>query len=158
MGTDRVREFFKSRGLDYEVKEFEASTATVELAAAALGVSPGEIAKTMAFQLKEEPILIVAKGTARIDNRKFKDNFKQRAKMMSPEAVLEATGFPVGGVCPFDSTQIKVYLDVSLQEFDHVFPAAGTPNSTVKITPQALAEIVQGIWIDVSVQEANSQG
>ncbi len=151
MGTERVRQFFETKGLDYEIKEFEASTATVELAARALGVSPAEIAKTMAFQLKEGPILIVAKGTARIDNRKFKDYFKQRAKMMNPEAVLEATGYPVGGVCPFDTTQIEIYLDLSLKEFAYIFPAAGTANSTVKITPEALAEIARGTWADLCV-------
>lgn len=151
MSTERVKQFFKKNGLNYEVLQFDVSTATVDLAAAAVGVSPAEIAKTMAFQLKEEPILVVTKGTARIDNRKFKDCFNQKAKMLNPEAVLEATGYQVGGVCPFDSPQIKVYLDISLREFEYIFPAAGSANSAVKITPADLKDVTGGIWVDVCV-------
>lgn len=149
MSVDRVRQYFQDKGLNYEILEFEASTATVELAAAAVGVEPARIAKTMAFRLKEEVIVVVAKGDARVDNRKFKDCFKQKARMISPEDVLEATGYPVGGVCPFALENIAVYLDVSLQEFDYVYPAAGSPNSAVKITPEELAEVTGGSWVDV---------
>lgn len=149
MSTERVRQFFKERNLNYQIWEFETSTATVELAANSLGVQPAQIAKTMAFGLKEGNIVIVAKGDARIDNRKYKDFFKQKAKMLSPEEVLEATGYPVGGVCPFALENVKVYLDVSLKEFDYVYPAAGTPNSATKISPQELAEVTGGTWVDV---------
>lgn len=149
MSTEKVRQFFQERNLNYQIWEFETSTATVELAAAALGVEPARIAKTMAIRLKEQVIVVVAKGDARLDNRKFKDCFKQKARMLSPEEVLEATGYPVGGVCPFALENVRVYLDVSLQEFDYVYPAAGTPNSATKISPQELAEVTGGAWVDV---------
>lgn len=149
MSVDRVRQYFADKGLNYPIMEFEVSTATVELAAAALGVEPARIAKTMAIRLKDKVIVVVAKGDARLDNRKFKDCFKQKARMLSPEEVLEVTGYPVGGVCPFGLENIPVYLDVSLQQFDYVYPAAGSPNSATKITPQELAEVTGGAWVDV---------
>ena len=150
MSIESVRAFFAERGLDYPILEFTESSATVDLAAKALGVEPQLIAKTLAFSVNGSPILVLAKGDARIDNRKFKDIFKTKARMLPPDEVLAITGHPVGGVCPFGlANPIDVYLDVSLQAFEYVFPAAGGGNTAVKITPAALQEITSARWIDV---------
>ncbi|MGI5902085.1 MAG: YbaK/EbsC family protein [Desulfitobacteriia bacterium] len=152
MGVGEVKKYFKDKGLNYEVLEFEASTATVELAAEALGVQPGLIAKTMAFKLKDEQkILLICAGDKRIDNRKFKKTFHSKGKMLSQEEVEDATGHPVGGVCPFGlRNELPVYLDVSLKAYDFVYPAAGSSNSAVKITPEDLEKITKGKWVEVS--------
>jgi len=150
MGVEKVKQFFAERQLDYDILEFDTSTATVELAAEAVGVEPARIAKTMAIRLKDRDIVVVTKGDARLDNRKFKDCFHSKAKMLKADEVLEVTGHPVGGVCPFGlKDDLPVYLDVSLKEFDCVYPAAGTPNSAVKITLDGLEEVTAGTWVDV---------
>lgn len=151
MGVQDVKKYFQENNLNYEILEFEASTATVELAARALGVKPALIAKTMSFKLKnKENILIIAAGDRRVDNRKFKDVFKTKARMLDPEEVVEVTGHPVGGVCPFGlKNNLPVYLDVSLKEYEFVYPAAGSPNSAVKMTPDELQEVTSGEWVDV---------
>ncbi len=150
MSIESVKRYFEENRPEFKVIEIDQSTATVELAAAALGVEPARIAKTMAFRLKERDILILSKGDARVDNRKYKDEFREKAKMLKPEEVLDVTGHPVGGVCPFGlRSSLDVYLDVSLKEFDTVFPAAGSPNSAVEMTPEQLKEITGGIWVDV---------
>lgn len=151
MSLESVRTFFLENGYtDLKILETEESTATVELAAKAHGVAPELIAKTMAFGLKDRKILIVTKGDARIDNRKFKDFFHEKATMLNPEEVLEATGHPVGGVCPFGlKNPMDIYLDVSMKEFEYVYPAAGSTNSAVKITPERLQQVTGGTWIDV---------
>ena len=151
MSLESVKKFFSENGYtDLQILETELSSATVELAAKAHGVAPALIAKTMAFGLKDREILIVTKGDARIDNRKFKDHFHEKASMLSPEEVVEITGHPVGGVCPFGLKKpMDIYLDVSLKEFEYVYPAAGSTNSAVKITPDRLQEVTGGIWIDV---------
>ncbi len=150
MSVAAVRKFFEDKKLNFEIIEMEESTATVELAAQALGVAPALIAKTMAFRLKEENILIVAQGDARVDNRKYKDYFKEKAKMLKPDEVFEVTGHPVGGVCPFGlKNPLNIYLDISLKKFEYVYPAAGSRNSAVKMTPAELQEITEGKWIDV---------
>lgn len=151
MSLESVRKFFAENGYtDLRILETELSTATVELAAKAHGVQPALIAKTMAFGLKDRKILIVTKGDARIDNRKFKDCFHEKASMLNPEEVLEITGHPVGGVCPFGlKNPMDIYLDVSMKKFEYVFPAAGSTNSAVKITPGRLQEVTGGTWIDV---------
>jgi len=151
MSVEDVRKYFKERQLNYEVTEPEESTATVELAAKALGVKPALIAKTLSFKLKDNRyILLVTKGDARIDNRKYKDYFKVKAKMLKPDEVLEVTGHQVGGVCPFAlKNPIEIYLDKSLQEFEYIFPAAGSGNSFVKMTPDELQVITDSIWVDV---------
>src|SRR5690606_5132831 len=124
----------EAQKLNVEVLAMESSTATVELAAEALGVEPGRIAKSMAVRLKDRDIIIVAKGDVRLDNRKFKDQFKEKARFIGGEEMLEATGHPVGGVCPFGlSKPLDVYLDESLRVYDHVYPAAGGPNTCLKI-------------------------
>lgn len=150
MSVENVRKFFDDNKLDLHIIEHQESTATVELAAKALGVEPALIAKTMSFKLKDRNILIVTKGDARIDNRKYKDCFGEKARMLDPDEVLEVTGHPVGGVCPFAlKNPLDVYLDVTLTEFEYVYPAAGSGNSAVKITPRKLEEVTGGKWIDV---------
>lgn len=151
MSLESVRKFFNENGYsDLQIIETEMSTATVELAAKAHGVAPALIAKTMSFGLKDRAILIVTKGDARIDNRKFKDSFHEKAKMLSYDEVLEITGHPVGGVCPFGlKSPMDIYLDISMKEFEYVYPAAGTANSAVKITPDRLQEVTRGTWVDV---------
>lgn len=150
MSVDSVKQHFKTAGLELEVIEFTESSATVELAARVLGVETGRIAKTMAFRLKERDILIVTKGDARIDNRKYKETFKEKAKMMNHDEVAAVAGHPVGGVCPFGlKNPLAIYLDRSLQAFDIVYPAGGSPSSAVKITVEQLAKITGGTWVDV---------
>ncbi|HHT50817.1 MAG TPA: YbaK/EbsC family protein [Eubacteriaceae bacterium] len=150
MGTEDVRRYFKENNYDFEIYELEESTATVEEAAKAHGVIPAMIAKTLAFDLKDKQILIVTNGEARIDNKKYKAQFRKKAKMMKPDQVLKIVGHPVGGVCPFGlKNPLEIYLDKSLLEFDYIYPAAGASNSSIKITPQKLQEITQGIWVDV---------
>lgn len=149
MSLESVRDFFAAKALDIPIIELEVSTATVALAAVAHGVEPGRIAKTLAFRLTDgRVILLVARGDARIDNRKFKDTFG-KGKMLPAEEVVELTGHPVGGVCPFGlATPLPIYLDQSLQDFDEILPAAGAIHSAVRITPQLLASATDGLWVD----------
>jgi Cys-tRNA(Pro) deacylase len=150
MSLESVKQYFKDNNLSLEIIEMGQSTATVELAANALGVKPALIAKTMAFKLKDRNILILSEGDSRIDNRKFKDYFHTKATMLSADEVLEFTGHPVGGVCPFGlKTQMDTYLDESLKKFEYVYPAAGSRNSAVKITPEELSKVTSGTWVDV---------
>ena len=150
MSLQSVRDFFAARQLDIPIIELEVSTATVALAAEAHGVEPGRIAKTLAFRINGgQAILLVARGDARIDNRKFKDCFG-KGKMLPAEEVVELTGHPVGGVCPFGlANELPIYLDQSLQAFDEVLPAAGAIHSAVRLSPILLAEITGGHWVDV---------
>lgn len=149
MSIQSVRQFFDNKGVDIPIIELETSTATVELAAAAHGVEPGRIAKTLAFRLAEKVVLVVARGDARIDNRKFKEAFG-KGRMLPAEEVEALTGHPVGGVCPFGlATDLPVFLDVSLQHYDEVLPAAGATHSAVRLAPQHILELVEGSWIDV---------
>ncbi len=153
MSLVSVRQFFERKGINIPIIELETSTATVELAAEAHGVEPGRIAKTLAFRLPEKVVLVVARGDARIDNRKFKQTFG-KGRMLPADEVEALTGHPVGGVCPFGlATDLPVYLDVSLQYFDEVLPAAGAIHSAVRLTPQHMLELVDGNWVDVC-QEA----
>jgi prolyl-tRNA editing enzyme YbaK/EbsC (Cys-tRNA(Pro) deacylase) len=150
MSLQSVREFFAARNLDIPIIELDVSTATVALAAAAHGVEPGRIAKTLAFRLRGgEAVMLVASGDARIDNKKFKDRFG-KGKMLPPEEVEELTGHPVGGVCPFGLPRpLPIYLDRSLQKYDEVLPAAGATHTAIRISPARMAEITTGIWVDV---------
>jgi prolyl-tRNA editing enzyme YbaK/EbsC (Cys-tRNA(Pro) deacylase) len=150
MSLQSVREFFHSRDIQLPIIETEASTATVALAAEAHGVEPGRIAKTLAFRIAgDKVILLVASGVARVDNRKFKEAFG-KGKMLGPEEVVELTSHPVGGVCPFGLPQpLPIYLDHSLNNFDEVLPAAGSINSAIRITPALLASVTEGQWVDV---------
>jgi prolyl-tRNA editing enzyme YbaK/EbsC (Cys-tRNA(Pro) deacylase) len=150
MSLESVRQFFAARQLDIPVIELEVSTATVALAAEAHGVEPGRIAKTLAFRIGAgQAILLVARGDARIDNRKFKDALG-KGKMLPADEVVALTGHPVGGVCPFGlASDLPIYLDRSLRAFDEVLPAAGAVHSAVRISPTQLAEITGGQWVDV---------
>lgn len=150
MSLQSVREFFLTRHLHLPIIELGVSTTTVALAAQAHGVEPGRIAKTLAFRLNDERvILVVAAGDGRIDNKKFKGAFG-KGKMLQPEQVADITGHPVGGVCPFGLARpLPVYLDRTLRKFDHVLPAAGSTNTAVRITPGQLEDVTNGQWVDV---------
>ncbi len=150
MSLQTVRDFFSARQLDIPIIELEVSTATVALAAEAHGVEPGRIAKTLAFRLNGgRVIILVARGDARVEHRKFKGVFG-KGKMLSVDEVVELTGHPVGGVCPFGLAQpLPVYLDKSLLDFDEVLPAAGATHTAVRISPTQMAEVTNGQWVDV---------
>ena len=152
MTIEQVREYLNGCGLGERVREFDVSSATVELAAQALGCEPCLIAKTMSFLVDGHVALVVLAGDARVDNAKFKGVFHQKAKMLSHEQVAELTGFPVGGVCPFLAPEnTRVYLDESLKRFEIVYPAAGSRSSAVELTIPELesASRCDG-WVDVS--------
>lgn len=150
MGIDAVRAFFKNKSPDIKITEHPASTANVAQAATALGVAAGQIAKTLAIKVGDKVVLIVTRGDARLDNRKLKDTFGGRPRMLPAEDVANLTGHPVGGVCPFGlATKLPVYCDLSLQTFDIVFPAAGSVNSSIRIEPTRLASLAKAQWLDV---------
>jgi len=153
MSLQSVRDFFTARQIDMPIIELEVSTATVALAAEAHGVEPGRIAKTLAFRLQGgEAILLVARGDARVEHRKFKAVFG-KGKMLALDEVVELTGHPVGGVCPFGLAQpLPIYLDQSLQAFAEVLPAAGETHTAVRISPAQLAAVTGGQWVDVCQQ------
>ena len=151
MSIKTVKQYFEDNNLPLEIIETTKDTSTVEKAAVALGVEPDMIARTLAFKLKEKDILILTKGGAKTDNRKFKDYFKQKPKFVKFEDVEAITSHPVGGVCPFGlPKKLDIFLDVSLKEFTIVYPAGGSPNSAVKIDVSYLEEVTGGIWIDIS--------
>ena len=150
MSLESVRAFFAEKAPDIAVIESPDSSATVTLAAAAYGVEPGRIAKTLSLRIGERVVLIVASGTSRMDNKKLKALFKGKPKMLGLEKVADITGHEVGGVCPFGlKTPLPIYCDVSLQAFDEVVPAAGSTHSAVRIAPARMAELVRAEWIDV---------
>lgn len=151
MSIEKVREHLKKFDKNKDILEFDSSSATVELAAAALACEPKRIAKTLSFKIENESILIVAAGDTKIDNKKFKDKFHTKAKMLTPDEVLNSIGHAVGGVCPFGiPSDIKVYLDISLKRFTTVFPACGSSNSAIELTIPEL-ETYSGYseWVDV---------
>ena len=150
MSLESVRAFLAEKAPDIAVIELETSTATVALAAEAHGVEPGRIAKTLSLRVADRVVLVVARGDARLDNRKLKDAFGGKPKMLSAEDVVALTGHPVGGVCPFGlATDLPVYCDVSLQAFDEVVPAAGSTHSAVRIAPGRMAGLTSAEWVDV---------
>ncbi len=151
MSVEIVKAYLKQEGCSKEVLEFDTSSATVELAAQAAGVIPARITKTLALMSKEGPIVIAVAGDAKIDNRKFKDTFGMKAKMLSAEETLAATGHAVGGVCPFALPEgTKAYADISMKRFDTVFPAAGSSNSAVELTCEELYRFGHCIaWVDI---------
>lgn len=151
MAIERVKEYFKQYGMEDRVREFETSSATVELAAEALRCEPCRIAKTLSFSVGGAPILIVAAGDAKIDNPKYKARFGVKARMLSPGEAETLIGHSVGGVCPFAvNAGVTVYLDESLKRFETVFPACGSSNSAIELT---IAELERysafAAWIDV---------
>ena len=151
MAIERVKDYFRALGMESRVWEFDTSSATVELAAQTLGVRPARIAKTLSFALGEGCVLIVAAGDARIDNRKYKDQFQAKASMLAYEDVERLTGSAVGGVCPFALPQATpVYLDASLKRFLTVFPACGSDNSAMELTCDELFRYSHATaWVDV---------
>lgn len=151
MSLERAKQYLEKKGFLENVIELEESTATVSQAAEALGVEPGMIAKTMSFLQGEQPVLILTEGTAKIDNRKYKDTFHVKAKMIPFEEVEEIVGHAPGGVCPFGIKEgIAVYLDESLKQFETVYPASGNSNSAVRLTIAQLEQAVESKgWVDV---------
>jgi prolyl-tRNA editing enzyme YbaK/EbsC (Cys-tRNA(Pro) deacylase) len=150
MSLESVRAWLAAYAPDLPLIEVAESTATVETAARALGVESGRIAKTLAVRVRETVFLLVARGDARLDNGKSKAELGGRPRMLGPEETLALTGHPVGGVCPFGlATPLPIYCDVSLRDFDRVYPAAGSLNTSVEVTPERLFELVGERWIDL---------
>ena len=162
MAIEKVREYFKSLGIDNRILEFDVSSATVELAAKAVGVEGARICKTLSFKDGDDGcILIQTAGDTKIDNRKFKDTFGQKAKMLTAEEVVEFTGHAIGGVCAFaiENPKVRVYCDESLKRFETVFPACGSSNSAIEFTCDELYKYSQALeWIDVcKIPEPNPE-
>lgn len=150
MSAESVRAWIAENAPDLPIIEVEGTTATVATAAESLSVEPGRIAKTLAVRAGEQTFLVVARGDARLDNRKCKDELGARPRMLGPEATLELTGHPVGGVCPFGlKMPLPVYLDVSLKAFDTVYPAGGSLNTSVEVGVGRLFELVGDRWVDL---------
>lgn len=151
MSLEKVKKFFESKGLENAVMEFDVSSATVELAAKALGCEEARIAKTLSFRIDEHPVLIVTAGDVKIDNSKYKKLFHTKAKMLKFEEVEAVIGHGVGGVCPFAVNDgVKVYLDESLKRFDTVFPACGSSNSAIELNIPDLEKYSGSDgWVDV---------
>ena len=154
MALEEAKEYLVSQGYGDRIRIFDVSSATVELAAAAVGTEPARIAKSLTFMLEDHPIMILAAGDAKVSNHKYKAYFHKKAKMLTREEVHALIGHDVGGVCPFGIKEgVKVYLDISLKRFDKVYPACGSANSAVELTPDEL-EKLSGCraWIDVCEQ------
>ncbi|MDZ5721066.1 YbaK/EbsC family protein, partial [Bacillus sp. SXabc123] len=152
MSLESVKTHFKQWHRENDVMEFETSSATVEQAAETIGVMPARIAKTLSFRGEgDQAMLIVAAGDAKIDNKKFRQTFGFKARMLSPDEVLEQTGHEIGGVCPFGlAHDLEVYLDISLKRFETVFPACGSRNSAIELTLEELSEFsFSKEWVDV---------
>lgn len=151
MAVEKVREYLRTYHMEERILEFDVSSATVELAAQAVGCEPERIAKTMSFLVNEEVILIVTAGDVKIDNKKYKQYFHAKAKMIPFEEVEGYIGHAPGGVCPFAVKEgVRAYLDESLKRFETVYPAAGSANSAVRLTPQELEQCIENVtWIDV---------
>ncbi len=151
MSVEKVRQYLEGFGMAERLLVFEVSSATVELAAKAVGCEPGRIAKTMSFHVGDKVVLVVAAGDEKIDNRKFKDQFHTKARMLSHDEVEPLTGNIAGGVCPFAvPEQVEIYLDKSLFRFDPVYPSGGSDNSAVRISPEELEKVCRPAgWVDV---------
>lgn len=150
MSVETVKNFLQENSLINDYLEFSTSSATVELAAQAIGCEESQIAKSLALKTSSGPIVIVVMGSARLDNKKFKETFKEKAKFLQGEEVLSYTGHPIGGVCPFGlKKDVKLYLDESLKRYDIIYPAAGACNNAVKITINNLEKITNADWVDV---------
>ena len=152
MSIEKVRAYFKRFGIEDRIREFEVSSATVELAAVAVGVEGARIAKSLSFKVGDKPIIIVVAGDAKIDNGKYKAQFHTKAKMLTHEEAHSLIGHDVGGVCPFALPEdVSVYLDVSLRRFETVFPAAGSDNSAIELSCAELERYASNFveWVDV---------
>lgn len=152
MSYENARAHLARCGFEDRIQLFDVSSATVELAAAALGTEPGRIAKSLTFDVPDGPVMILFAGDARVSNPKFKHTFGAKAKMLPAAVVAEAVGHDVGGVCPFGVNDgVRVYLDVSLRAYDTVYPAAGSANSAVRLSPDELERACESLgWVDVS--------
>ena len=151
MAFDKAKAYLEEKGYGDRVKEFEVSSATVELAAIAVGTEPARIAKSLTFLVEDKPVMIICAGDVKIDNSKYKGMFHTKAKMLTPEQVENLIGHAIGGVCPFGIKEgVDVYLDESMKRFDTIYPACGSSNSVVKLTCEEL-EMLSGSlgWIDV---------
>ena len=151
MAIEKVKSYFASLGMEERVLEFDVSSATVDLAAVAVGCEPGRIAKTLSFDVRGTAVLIVCAGTARIDNPKYKAQFSAKAKMLTPAEAAEKVGHAVGGVCPFAVNDgVEVYLDESLKAYETVYPACGSSNSAIELTIPELEQFSRfNAWVDV---------
>lgn len=150
MSVENVRRFFLDRNLEDPVFTLDESGATVDLAAETIGVNPEFIAKTLAFNVKEKKVLVVTRGDARVDNKKFKQLFKTKARMINSEDVEASIGHPVGGVCPFGvKDDVEIFIDESIRDFEYVYPAAGSKNTALKISPSQIEELTNASWVDV---------
>ncbi|MDD1782723.1 YbaK/EbsC family protein [Enterovibrio sp. ZSDZ35] len=151
MSLEAVTDYFSSLGMENRILVMDKSTATVDEAAKVHKVDPDQIAKTLSFKVDETPILIVVSGASKIDNKKYKQHFQKKAKMLSPDEVLDVTGHAVGGVCPFGlPNPVEVFLDISLKKHDEVIPAAGGQNSAIRLTLPELEIHSQAMaWVDV---------
>lgn len=151
MAIERVRAYFRGQGMEGRIQEFDTSSATVELAAAALRCEPQRIAKTLSFMVDGQAMLVVAAGDAKIDNSKYKAQFGTKARMLSPEEVEELVGHAVGGVCPFAVNEgVDIYLDISLKRFETIFPACGSSSSAIELTiPELEEHSGYREWVDV---------
>ena len=150
MSLDSVKAWLAGHAPELRLIEVDGTTATVETAAKALRVEPGRIAKTLAIRAGEQLFLLCTRGDARLDNRKCKDEFGARPRMLGPDEAFEVTGHPVGGVCPFGLKRpLPVYLDVSLKAFDLVYPAGGSLNTSVEVTVERLFDLVAERWVDL---------
>ena len=159
MSLQSVKEWLAANAPDLRLIEVAESTATVDTAAKAFGVEPGRIAKTLAVRAGEHLFLLCTRGDARLDNRKCKDEFGARPRMLGPEETLELTGHPVGGVCPFGlKNPVPVYLDVSLKAFEIVYPAGGSLNTSVEVATERLFDLVAERWVDLCVLRGEAGG
>jgi len=152
MSIQKVRTYLEPRGIAGRIREFAVSSATVELAAVAVGVEAARIAKSLSFKVEDQPIIIVVAGDAKVDNSRYKAQFHTKAKMLTHEEAHALIGHNVGGVCPFALPEnVKVYLDVSLKRFETVFPAAGSDNSAIELTCEELEQYSSNFveWVDV---------
>ncbi len=159
MSLESVKSWLAQHAPDLRLIEVEGSTATVDTAAKALGVEPGRIAKTLAVRAGDHLFLLCTRGDARLDNRKCKDEFGARPRMLGAEETFELTGHPVGGVCPFGLKQpLRVYLDASLKAFEMVYPAGGSLNTSVEVPTDRLFDLVAERWVDLSVLRSEAAG
>ena len=159
MSLDSVRAYFAAHAPDIAIIDQGVSTATVTEAAQALGVVPAQIAKTLSLRIRDDVVLLVTRGDARLDNRKAKAAFGAKVKMLSAEEVEAITGHPVGGVCPFGlASPLPIYCDVSLRDFALVYPAAGSRTASVRLTPERLAELVDAQWVDLCILPGDGDG
>ncbi len=160
MSLEKVQKYLKKFNKDKDIIILDASTATVELASKALEVEPDKIAKTLSFKTQDGAIIVVASGMARIDNKKYRDTFHLKAKMLSSEEVENLIGHEIGGVCPFaiENKNVRIYLDKSLQKYDYVYPACGSKNSAIKLSCKELEDLSNSLsWVDVCKDYQHSQ-